>query len=211
MFDTVPPEDLVIRPSRSPTAGERCPWGCDLAVAGVAAGYSHWFGASSFVCEACRATGGPDAGAWITINPGVEHQKRPHEVNGLKISLVVLPPEIPAGTGQIQLVHQSQVLGYVALSLCPEGCGRAVVQHLEVATEWRRRGVGRVLVAAARARCERAAITTTAPLPPDPVSTRFWSQVGLLGPPTPRPCRHQLDAGILGEGWEVDAYRANRP
>lgn len=199
-----------MRPSRSPTAGDRCPWGCDLSVAGSKAGYSHWYGAPTFTCTACRNVGGPHAGEWITVNPGVEHQKRLDEREGLKISLVVLPPEVPAGVGQIQLVHQATVLGYVDLSLCPHGCRRAVVQHLEVAAERRRRGVGRVLVAAARARCERFAVTT-APLPADPVCTRFWAQVGLLGRPEARPCRHQLAAGIAGEGWEVDAYQANRP
>ncbi|MBE1580416.1 hypothetical protein ACFORH_43375 [Amycolatopsis roodepoortensis] len=211
MFDTVPPEDLIMRPSRSPTAGERCPWGCVLSVAGVSAGYSHWYRTSSFVCHACERAGVPGAGKWITVNPDVTFQRRPDEVDGLRITLVTLPPENPAGVGQIQLIHLSEVYGYIALSLCPLGCRRAVVQYLEVAVERRRRGVGRVLVAAARARCERF-MTTTAPVPADdPVAARFCAQAGLIGPPQPRPCRHQADAGIAGEGWEMDAFRANRP
>jgi len=143
VFETVPPEDVVMRPSRSPTAGDRCPWGCDLSVAGSTTGYSHWYGAMSHVCTACRDAGGPEAGEWITINPDVAHQRRPDEVDGLKITLVVLPPAVSAGTGQIQLIHQGTVYGYVDLSLCPRGCRRAVVCHIEVAVEYRRRGAGR--------------------------------------------------------------------
>ncbi|MFE5565951.1 GNAT family N-acetyltransferase [Amycolatopsis japonica] len=209
MFDTVPPEDSVMRPSRTPAAPARCPWGCDLSLSGVTAGYSHWYGTGSFTCLACRNTGEPHAGEWITINPAV--QKRPGEVNGLKIALVVLPPQIPAGLGQIQLVHHREVFGYVELSLCPKGCGRAVVQYLEVAESRRRRGVGRVLVEAVRTRCATFTITT-APLPSEPGCVRFWSQIGILGPQDPRPCGHQADAGIAGSrGWEDDARRANMP
>ncbi|KZB82731.1 hypothetical protein AVL48_37570 [Amycolatopsis regifaucium] len=171
------------------------------------AGYSHRYGTSSFICTACRDAGGPDAGEWITINPDLPHQLRPDQVDGLKISLVVVPPDSPAGAGQIQLVHQGEVYGYIALALCGT-CRRAVVQYLEVAEARRRRGVGRVLVAAARARCE-GYLVTTAPLGTDPACTRFWAQVGLLGPPRPRPCRCQVDAGITGEGWETEAHLAN--
>ncbi|WP_414945580.1 GNAT family N-acetyltransferase [Amycolatopsis sp. cmx-11-32] len=183
--------------------------GLPVVVAGVGAGYFHWYGTSSFVCTACRNAGGPDAGEWITVNPSVSAQKRPDEVDGLKITVMVLPPEVPAGAGQIQLIHQGEVYGYAALSLCPRGCRRAVVQYLKVAEARRRRGVGRVLVEAVRARCEKFAVTT-APLPSDPASVRFWAQVGLLGPQQPRPCGHQSDAGIASMGWEDAARRANR-
>ncbi|MFD5090388.1 hypothetical protein ACFWMR_07295 [Amycolatopsis thailandensis] len=87
------------------------PLGCDLSVAGAITGYSHWYGTTSHVCTACRTAGGPEAGEWITINLSVSAQRRPDEVDGLKITLVIVPPTRPAGTGQIQVINQGETYG----------------------------------------------------------------------------------------------------
>ncbi|MGY6658674.1 hypothetical protein ACXIZN_41600 [Amycolatopsis sp. TRM77291] len=94
------------------------------------------------------------------------------------------------------------------MSLC-RACSKAVVLALDVATDRRQLGVGRVLVSAARKRCEAYTVMMAAHQP-DPVARLFWARVGLLGAIGPKACRHQWDAGIDGgDDWEFAAYRAN--
>ncbi|MEU3625699.1 hypothetical protein BS329_38620 [Amycolatopsis coloradensis] len=209
-MDTVPPERLPIQPGRTSESPVRCPWGCDLRIATATTSWSHWYQAPERTCGACRqvpGAGGPGHGTWVTIDTSVSHQKPAGEVDGLTLSLIVTPPNVPAGVGRIALAHQGNTFGTIDLSLC-RTCQTALVLALDVAEEHRQMGIGRVLVSAARARCEDYTVTMTWPRT-SPVATLFWSRVGLLGGAL-RPCRHQLEAGIDGgDSWEGAAYRAN--
>lgn len=209
-MDTVPEERLPLRPGRITETPARCPWGCDLRIVTATSTWSHWYRAPERTCEACRqvpGAGGPGRGSWVTIDTAVPNQKPASEADGLALSLIVTPPDVPAGPGRISLVHHGDTFGSIDLSLC-RTCSTALVLALTVNVERRQMGVGRVLVSAARARCTGYAVTMV-PFR-DPVSTLFWARVGFLGEVGPKACTHQWNAGVSGDGsWEFAAYQAN--
>jgi GNAT superfamily N-acetyltransferase len=102
------------------------------------------------MCEVCRAAGPPQASAWALIDPSrqwIAGEMVPK--NG--VQLVVTPPVVRAGVGRIAVHLEGRILGDVDLMICPVE-RRAVLEHVRVDEDVRRRGYGRVLLAAARAR-----------------------------------------------------------
>jgi hypothetical protein len=186
--------ELPIRPGTArPTF---CPWGHELAVGGARHSWCQDYGAPEYLCEACHAL--PDRGGrWATIDPSVTCQVREDQVDETRLQLVVIPPSVPRGTGTILLRHGSTIFGHVQLTLCElDRC--AVLLGLEVEPQHRRRGAGRVLVAAAKARGDGYRWSSN-PIGTDPVAIAFWGRVGLLGESPSAGCTHQIDAGALPE------------
>ncbi|MEU3623002.1 GNAT family N-acetyltransferase [Amycolatopsis coloradensis] len=184
--------EVPLRPGTGTPA--RCPWGHDLAVAGVRQGWSQDYRSPEWTCEACHALSA-GSGVWAMIDPGPARQVTEDHVDEYGLRLVLLRPPTAAGIGAIQLRMGHTTFGEIRFSLCgPDR--RAVLVSVEVEEKHRRRGAGRILVAAARARATRYHWTML-PLGEDPVAVAFWATVGALGPHNPHPCTHQIDAQVV--------------
>ncbi|HET6288799.1 MAG TPA: GNAT family N-acetyltransferase [Amycolatopsis sp.] len=131
------------------------------------------------------------------IDPAVERQVPEDSVDEYGLRLVVVPPPTPAGIGAVRLCLGHKILGEIRMSLCATD-RRAVLVHLHIDEECRRRGAGRVLVAAAEARGIDFNWTMV-PIERDPVSIAFWARLGTFGSASasPRPCSHQIEAGVI--------------
>ncbi|SDU53381.1 Acetyltransferase (GNAT) family protein [Amycolatopsis keratiniphila] len=184
--------EVPIRPGSG--APKRCPWGHELAVGGVRQGWSQDYRAPEWLCEACHALTGV-GGVWAMIDTAVERQVMESGVDEYGLRLVVLPPPVSAGIGAIQLRLGHTVFGEVSLSLCPVD-RRAILCHVEVEEKHRRRGAGRVLVHAAMQRAAKFQWSML-PIGRDPVAVAFWARVGAVGPASPHPCTHQVDAKVV--------------
>ncbi|WP_143104795.1 GNAT family N-acetyltransferase [Amycolatopsis regifaucium] len=80
--------------------------------------------------------------------------------------------------GFVQLRLGHTIFGEVGFSLCGTD-RRALLVHVEVEEKHRRRGAGRVLVAAAVVRAPRCEWTMF-PIGEDPVAVAFWASVGAV-------------------------------
>ncbi|WP_143105059.1 hypothetical protein [Amycolatopsis regifaucium] len=132
------------------------------------------------------------------IDTAVERQVMETAVDEYGMRLVVVPPPVFAGIGVIQLRLGRTVFGEARLSLCPVD-RRAIFVHVEVEEKHRRRGAGRVLVAAAAARGVGYGWTTL-PIGRDPIAVAFCARIGALGPASPHPCSHQIEARVVPAG-----------
>jgi GNAT superfamily N-acetyltransferase len=141
-------------------------------------------------CGVCRVDDTPTS-AWALIDPtrqwlaGAGH---PH--NGMQ--LVVTPPVVRAGVGRIALHFEDRIVGDVDLMLCPVD-RRGVLENVRVDSDVRRRGYGRVLLAAARARGVGYEWSQTKIN--DSLEARaFWARVGMFGPTPPAYCSHMRES-----------------
>ncbi|WP_410663463.1 hypothetical protein [Amycolatopsis sp. lyj-84] len=184
--------EVPIRPGTgTPTL---CPWGHDLAVAGVRQSWSQDYLTPEWLCEACNALPGR-GGVWALVDPSPSRHVSEDQVDEYGLHLVLRRPPTPAGIGSIQLRLGCTTFGEVQLSLCSID-RRAILVHVDIEEKHRRRGAGSVLVAAAAARGSRYEWTTL-PIDRDPTSVAFWARTGAPGPAAPRPCTHQLEAKVV--------------
>ncbi|GHG30031.1 MULTISPECIES: GNAT family N-acetyltransferase [Amycolatopsis] len=109
-----------------------------------------------------------------------------------RLQLVVVPPPVRAGAGQIQLRWGATIYGHVELSLCPVD-RRGLLLGLHVEPRHRRRGVGRVLARAAAAR--GGGFSWSANPPDEADAAALWARVGAPRAPA-SPCSHQEAAGL---------------
>ncbi|WP_037305701.1 GNAT family N-acetyltransferase [Amycolatopsis orientalis] len=129
------------------------------------------------------------------IDPRSSRQVTEDQVDEYGLRLVLLRPPTAAGIGAIQLRLGHTAFGEIRFSLCGHD-RRAILVSVGVEEKHRRRGAGRVLVAAARARATRYHWTML-PLGEDPVTVAFWATVGAVGPQSPHPCTHQIEQGVV--------------
>lgn len=191
----------AIRPGRAldiplypgTTAPPACPRGHELLPGRFQLGYTQDYARPEVLCEVCHALPSR-AGRWALIDPAITAQVPESEVETAKLLLVVLPPSERAGVGTIQLRWGTTVYGQIQLSLCLVDRA-ALLVGVHVEQQHRRRGVGTVLVAAARARGHSYRWSANPPATRDPITDAFWARLG--APPSPaRPCSHQQAAGI---------------
>ena len=181
------------------TAPTACPRRHDLQVAGARHGWSQDYHAPEFLCEACHSL--PDRGGrWALINPAVSNQVLEDNVTEAWLQLVVCPPPVPAGVGMIQLRWGTTIYGQIALSLCRIE-RRGLVLSLEVEPRHRRRGVGQLLVAAARTRGAGYDWSSNS-IGTDPIVVAFWARIGAPRVPA-QPCSHQAAASVITDhNWD---------
>ncbi|MFE0023354.1 hypothetical protein [Amycolatopsis sp. NPDC059021] len=204
--DTTAPAAGALGPGREltvpvrPGTGtpSRCPWGCRLDVGGVRCGWSQDYGTPEYLCEACHAL--PEhRGRWAQFDTTVTNQVTDARADPAKLQIVVTPPAALAGPGTIELRWGTTIFGHITVALCPiDRC--AIFLDLLTETRHRRRGVGRVLVAAARARGSGYRWTSL-PRLTDAVATAFWARVGPLGPTPAHACGHHVAAGTVSERY----------
>jgi GNAT superfamily N-acetyltransferase len=161
---------VPVRPTTS-LSREHCPWGHDLLIGGRTRSYSHFLCTHVEHCDACYAAG--RRGEWIRVDPTRQHQTDTAPTWGL--ALVVIPPPVRAGVGQIRVHLEGVSVGDIDIALCAVD-RRAVIEQVRVDEDYRRLGLGRLLVAAAISRAPRYDWSTTS------VTTRearaFWAAVG---------------------------------
>jgi GNAT superfamily N-acetyltransferase len=94
--------------------------------------------------------------------------------------------------------HGTMTCGFVADNLQefanPHASMRAVLEHVRVDEQHRRRGYGRVLVAAALALVPDDYSWSTTAINRTIVAKAFWATVGLPGPATSAYCSHMRAA-----------------
>jgi GNAT superfamily N-acetyltransferase len=185
-----------LRPSPRAHTLDRCLRGHDLRVAGFTTGWSPGLRLPRQTCEVCWALQDERA-SWCLVDPAEQHQADTAPAYGL--ALVRIPPAVPrGGVGQLQLRVDGQVRGDVDVAVCGP-CRRAVLEQVRVDPGSRRRGYGRVLVAAALALAPSCTWSTTAVDQADPVACAFWATIdwpGQLG--TPAYCSDMQRAAGLG-------------
>ncbi|UJW36889.1 hypothetical protein L3Q67_45300 (plasmid) [Saccharothrix sp. AJ9571] len=178
----------------------RCPAGHQLGVAGPNNGWSHLLRRHEYCCDLCRELGST-RWSWCPVDVTEQHTQEAAPHTGL--ALVQVPPPRWAGSGQLRLqlgegTGTPAVLGTATLALCSVD-RRAVLQAVEVNERWRRRGVGRVLLAAAAA-LGTGYSWSTRPIPRDLAARAFWARVGPADwPAPPAYCSHQLARGPIAE------------
>jgi GNAT superfamily N-acetyltransferase len=148
-------------------------------------------------CGVCRADDTPTS-AWALIDPTrqwIAGAGTPH--NGMQ--LVVTPPVVRAGVGRIALHLEDRILGDVDLMLCPVDAV-AVLENVRVDSDVRRRGYGRVLLAAARARGVGYEWSQTK-ITDSPAARAFWATVGTFGSTSPAYCSHMKESS--GIAWDA--------
>jgi hypothetical protein len=194
--------EILLRPGNETSAPPtRCPWGHDLRIGGCSSGWETSYRTTLLHCRACTALpdAGRRAGTWALVDPSTAAQVTEGKVKGSGLHLVAVRPAVEAGPGVIQLRQGEVLYGSAEVLLC-RICRRAILSWVEVAQQWRRRGAGWVLVAAAAARGTGYSWSTT-PFDIDPGTVAFWATIAIdLGDPVPRPCSH-----IVASGWSHPA------
>jgi hypothetical protein len=152
----------------------RCPAGHWLAPGQLQETPNQDYGLRELVCRHCenQTAGG---GRWALIDPSVDAQVTEAQVQQRRLQLVVVPPPVRAGTGQIQLRWGATIYGQVELSLCAVD-RRGLLLGLHIELRHRRRGVGRVLARAAAAR--GVGFNWSANPPEEADAAAFWARVG---------------------------------
>lgn len=209
--------EILLRPGKETQAPTRCPWGHDLRIGGCSSGWESSYKTSVLTCRACGALPSVAgwAGMWALVDPSITAQVTEDKVDGTRLQLVAVRPAVDAGPGVIQLRHGSALYGSAEVLLC-RICRRAILSWVEVVQQWRRRGAGWVLVAAAAARGAGYSWSTT-PFDIDPGTVAFWATVAIdLGDPVPRPCSHMVATGwshpaMTEEGLEPWRQEPARP
>ncbi|UMP00033.1 hypothetical protein [Amycolatopsis sp. EV170708-02-1] len=105
------------------------------------------------------------------IDPAAAPDVTEEQADEYGLRLVLMRPVTAAGIGAIQLHLRRTIFGEIRFSLCGID-RRAILVHIEVEKKHRRRGAGRVLVAAAAARAPRYDWTTL-PIGQDPMTVAF--------------------------------------
>lgn len=168
---------------------ERCPAGHLRELSGPTSSFNHAAGMLDYSCELCQRLGDP-RWSWTVIDPS-------HQVTAADkpsgLTLVRIPPPRPASPGRIQLQLDDAILGVIDVALCRVE-KRAVLERLAVQEKYRRRGAGRVLVAAALA-LGTGYDWSMVKLDNSLAARVFWARLGLVcGPAAPFYCSHMNDA-----------------
>ncbi|MQA12578.1 MAG: GNAT family N-acetyltransferase [Pseudonocardiaceae bacterium] len=163
-------------------APERCPRGHNSKIARVLIGYSHIYYTRTVTCRVCLELGHEPA-TWALVDPATQVTKPA----GRGLELVLTPPSARGGVGRIALHVDRNCLADADLMICGP-CRIAVLEQLRVDEEVRRRGYGRLLLAAALLRAPDERYRWSATEAADTTEARaFWSRVpfpGQLGEPT---------------------------
>ena len=168
---------VPVRPCPGRSTPTHCPRGHRLAVGGATEGWSHFYDLPLHGCNVCQELT-PEAASWCQFDPDPARQvlagSREAEAGG-GLCLVVHPPRMRGGVGQIALHLQRHVIGDIDVALCGP-CRVGVIEHVRVDPEHRRRGYGRVLVAGALARGSGFQWSTTA-VEDTATARAFWAAV----------------------------------
>lgn len=151
-----------------------CLRGHDLVIAGAGSGYHHRYNLTEITCRVCFSLRDPLA-SWCLVNPAHQHPLATAPHTGLV--LVRIPPTTRGGTGQLQLRIDGTPHADIDLTLCAP-CKRGVVEHVRTDPSHRRRGYGRVLVAAAL--CLAPPTTyrwSTTKISEDSIARAFWAGI----------------------------------
>lgn len=163
---------------------QACLRGHTLAIAGARSSYHHWYGLTELTCGVCHALRDPLA-SWCLVNPTRQHPLDAAPHTGLV--LVRVPPAMRGGAGQLTLWIDGVALADIDLLICGP-CRRGVIEHVRTDEPHRRRGYGRVLVAAAFTLAPPAEYDwSTTRVADDPVARAFWAGIdwpGRLGTPS---------------------------
>lgn len=171
-------EALPVRPVRGDRAPQACPRGHDLAVAGARSSYHHRYALPEVTCGVCRALHDPLA-SWCLVDPARQHTVDTAPRAGL--ALVRVPPATRGGVGQLRLWIDGVPLADLDLAVCGP-CRRGVVEHVRTDAPHRRRGYGRVLVAAALTLAPPPEYRwSTTRVTDDPVARAFWAGITFPG------------------------------
>jgi GNAT superfamily N-acetyltransferase len=174
---------VPVRPARDERIPRTCPRGHTLSIAGARSRYHHRYALTGLTCGVCHSLHDPLA-SWCLVNPARQHAVDDAPQTGLV--LVRLPPAVRGGPGQLRLWVDGIALADIDVLICGP-CRRGVVEHVRTDLLHRRRGYGRVLVAAALSLAPPASYRwSTTKVTDDPVAMAFWAGVnwpGELGHP----------------------------
>lgn len=178
--------DYVVRPA---IRHRRCLNGHDLKVAGRSSGYDHELYLQTGTCELCFWLRLPRA-TWLEVDLRFQDEA---PATSAALRLAARPPLVRGGVGQIMLQLWGTTIADLDVQMCGP-CRTGVVEQVRVDTEYLRRGIGTVLLAAAlvRGRGYRWSTTTI----DDTVTARaFWAAQQLPADMTlgqPRRCSDML-------------------
>ncbi|TDV47928.1 hypothetical protein CLV71_109163 [Actinophytocola oryzae] len=167
-----------VRPARDERIPLDCLRGHRLAIAGARSSYHHRYALTEITCGVCYALHDPLA-SWCLVNPA-----RQHTVDGAPrtgLVLVRVPPDTRAGVGQLRLHVDGVALADIDVAVCGP-CRRGVIEHVRTDEPHRRRGYGRVLVAAALTLAPPDTYQwSTTEVADDPVARAFWAGIDWPG------------------------------
>ncbi|QXV63541.1 hypothetical protein CVV72_40995 (plasmid) [Amycolatopsis sp. TNS106] len=177
--------DNVVRPA---VRHRRCLNGHDLEIAGRSSSYDHELYLPTGACELCFTLRLP-RWSWLEVDLRFRDEA---PTTSAALWLAARPPLVRGGVGQIMLQLWGTTIADLDVQMCGP-CRVGVVEQIRVDTEYLRRGIGTVLLAAAlvRGRGYRWSTTTI----DDTVTARaFWAAQQLpdmtLG--EPRRCSDML-------------------
>lgn len=174
---------LPVRPAHDDRVPLDCLRGHRLAIAGARSSYHHRYALTEITCGVCQSLGDPLA-SWCLVDPTRQHAVDAAPTTGLV--LVRIPPTVRAGTGQLRLWIDGIARADIDVTVCAP-CQRGVIEHVRTDEPHRRRGYGRVLVAAALALAPPSRYHwSTTEVEDNPISRAFWAGIdwpGELGEP----------------------------
>lgn len=169
---------VPVRPALDDHVPPTCLRGHNLAIASARSSYHHWYDLTEITCGVCHALSDPLA-SWCLVDPSRQHALDTAPCTGLV--LVRIPPAVRGGVGQLGLWIDGVPLADLDLAVCGP-CKRAVIEHVRTDESHRRRGYGRVLVAAAFTLAPPTDYHwSTTRVSDDPVARAFWAGVSWPG------------------------------
>ncbi|QWF85825.1 GNAT family N-acetyltransferase [Amycolatopsis sp. CA-230715] len=140
-------------------------------------------------CSACRAAG-DDRATWATIDPRRVHTTAEAPAAGLVLVRHPPPSGYPAAPSSIALQLDGVTIGDIDIAVCDVDA-LGVVEHVRIDPGYRRRGLGRLLIAAAYTSAPTCDWSITAITPS---AVDFWAAIHPLGAATPpRYCVHHRE------------------
>lgn len=145
-----PPASFVMR-TVEPHA--ECLNGHRLDYAGVTHMFSHGLNTHATCCDLCAELH-LDRHAWFAVDHTLVRRADEEVDPAVGIEFVIYPPEVPAGTGEIQLYFERKPVARVRLLMCRVE-RHGVLVHVEVKESYWRRRMASTLIACAVARGPR--------------------------------------------------------